>query len=129
AQASFLTPLQPPGPPALVAPANGATDQAALTLLSWIPSGSCAPSLYIVNLASDTVFNNIVRRDTLTQNSKQVGPLSANTKYFWRVLAVYDSGSSLSAVRSFTTTAVTKPPVPVLLNPPNAVGGLSITPT
>jgi len=129
AQASFLTPLQPPGPPTLVAPANGATDQAALTVLSWTPTGSCAPSLYIVNLASDTTFNNIVRRDTLAQNSKQVGPLSANTKFYWRVLAVNDSGSNLSAVRNFTTTAVTKPPVPVLLNPPNGIGGLSLSPT
>jgi hypothetical protein len=35
----------------------------------------------------------------------------------------------VSLIRSFTTTAVTKPPLPVLLYPPNGLGGLSITPT
>jgi len=129
AAASFSTPLQPPGSPALVIPADGAVNQPTQPLLSWTPSGSCAPSLYIVNLALDTTFNTVVRRDTLAQNSKQVGPLASNTKYFWRVAAVNDSGSGLSAIRSFTTTAVTKPPVPVLIYPPNGLGGLPTTPT
>ena len=125
---SFRTPLQPPGPPSLLTPADGAVNQASIELLTWTATGPCAPAKYIVHVALDSAFNTIVVRDTQAQASAQVGPLGVNTKYFWRVYAVNDSGSSGSVTRSFTTSAITKPPVPVLLSPPNGQGGVSTLP-
>ena len=121
---NFTSPLQAPAPPALLAPPDAATNQPTSVLLSWATSGLCAPSKYVVQLALDISFGTIFRSDTVTQTSRQEGSLAANTTYFWRVYSVNDSGSGVSSIRNFTTSSITKPPVPVLLSPSNGQGGL-----
>ncbi len=125
---SFNSSLQPPAAPTLVSPPDGALNQPTAELLTWTQPGLCAVSVYVVQLSLDTAFSSILRHDTVAALSKLESSLNPNTKYFWRIVAVNDSGSALSAVRAFTTTSVTRPPVPVLLSPGNGAGGLRIDP-
>jgi hypothetical protein len=59
---------------------------------------------------------------TLVDTTKAVGPLSYNTKTYWRVNAKNDGGQSQwSGVWNFTTSAApAPPPAPVLVSPLNA---------
>jgi aminopeptidase N len=70
--------------PVLATPANGATNQATTLRLNWNTALSAAT--YWLQVAADTVFaTNMVNDSTLTDTSRQVGPLSSNTRYYWRV--------------------------------------------
>ena len=62
-----------------------------------------------------------VNDSTITDTLKQVGPLSSNTKYFWRVRAKNSGGiGSFSATRNFTTVNATGPPsATTLISPAN----------
>jgi hypothetical protein len=124
---NFTAPLQAPGAPSLLLPVDGAANQPTQLTLTWAQSGLCAPAKYVVQLALDNTFGTLLRHDTVTQTSRLVGSLTSNTTYFWRIVAINDSGSAVSLIRSFTTTSITKPPVPVLLTPPNGQGGLPTT--
>jgi aminopeptidase N len=71
-------------PPVLASPANGATNQANTLRLYW--NSAISAATYWLQVATDTLFTSTVVNDsTLTDTSRQVGPLSSNTRYYWRV--------------------------------------------
>ncbi len=108
----------PPSTPVLASPANGAVGEPTTLVLSW--NASAGASSYRLQVATDSLFASLVFDDsTITTTSKSVGPLSSNTRYFWRVDAKNPYGTSAySTSRSFTTV-IAPPAAPVLLAPAN----------
>ncbi|MEM7084458.1 MAG: thrombospondin type 3 repeat-containing protein, partial [Pseudomonadota bacterium] len=92
-----------PGSAALVAPADGATDQATVPTLTW--SDATQAGSYEVQIATDAGFTNIVESgvsDTTSYTASAA--LNTNTTYYWRVRAINVCGSgAYSAARSFET--------------------------
>ncbi len=98
--------LPPPAQPILSSPANNSTGVVLSPTLIWFASSGATK--YTVQLATDSLFTALIVNDTnVVDTSKQVGPLNANTKYFWRVLAASATGqSAYSSTFNFTTQAV-----------------------
>jgi predicted outer membrane repeat protein len=65
-------------------------------------------STYRLQMAADTGFTSLVfDQDTLTQTTDTLQGLTAGVKYFWRLNATGNGGtSSFSATRSFTSSSV-----------------------
>ena len=111
-----------PGPdvPALVSPADAATNVSIPALLRWRTAARATG--YRVQVATSSSFaSGIVLDDsTVTDTTRSVVSLAGKTTYYWRVSARNSSGSSaFSATRSFTTSLA----VPVLLVPSNGATG------
>ncbi|TAH40926.1 MAG: hypothetical protein EYC71_12705 [Gammaproteobacteria bacterium] len=89
--------------PTLVAPANGATQVSVLPTLSW--NASAGALEYLVEVASDAGFTNIVASATVTTTNWKVSSLlNETTAYFWRVTPQnYCGNGTASAVFGFTT--------------------------
>lgn len=106
--------------PVLAAPTDGAINLPLSPTLSW--NASVGATSYRLQVATDVLFpdGRIVFDDsTITATSRQVSPLSSNTKYFWRVRAKNLFGNSnYSNVFSFTTTA--NPPTLISISPAEA---------
>jgi photosystem II stability/assembly factor-like uncharacterized protein/transposase-like protein len=116
---SFATVPPAAGAPTLVSPTNSATNQPLSMSLTWNPVAGAAT--YRVQLSTSASFASTVIDDSLlTSISQSVGPLSANSTYYWRVNTSNVGGiSAWSAQWSFTTI----PPVPnqvSLSSPANA---------
>jgi hypothetical protein len=97
----------PPVAPVLTSPVNGALNQSVRPLLQW----TAAPfaTTYLVEVATDPDFNNIVDTASVWQTSYQVGTqLDFDTTYYWRVTAENLCGSGgTSETFSFTTVGDT----------------------
>jgi PKD repeat protein len=93
----------PPAAPALVSPSNGAVSQPTTVTLSWNPS--TGTETYRLLISTNSTFTTTVFDDsTITNTSRQVGPLANHTNHFWRVKAKNAGGSSTwSNVWNFTT--------------------------
>jgi len=89
----------------LTAPADGATDvPTGGAVLSWV-AGDSTVSGYLVEVATDAGFSNIIESANVTTNSYQltVG-LASNTEHFWRVTSQNLCGSGVaSSAFSFTS--------------------------
>jgi len=97
------------GAPVLTSPTTRATGVSTTAAFAWDSSNGAAS--YRFQLALDSLFSNVVF-DTagVTTIADTVQPLSTNRRYFWRITATGDGGTSAySEVRSFTTLA----PLPV----------------
>lgn len=92
-----------PGMPALTAPVAGATGLPLSPTFSW--ATDAAAESYLIEVASDNAFANIIASNTVTTTSwTPSAPLSTLTTYYWRVKANSTCGNSgSSTVRSFTT--------------------------
>jgi hypothetical protein len=92
-----------PGSPTLVSPKNWAEDITSSPTMSW--NASTGASSYRLQVSTSTSFNQLVFEDsTISATNQEVGPITDNTVYYWRVLAKNSNGSSLwSPVWSFTT--------------------------
>jgi lysyl endopeptidase len=92
-----------PAAATLTAPANGATAVTTAPTLTW--SAIPGASGYLVQVATDAAFTNIVATGNVTGTSYTVSPtLQTTTNYFWRVRASNTCGDgAFSAVSSFTT--------------------------
>jgi hypothetical protein len=124
----FTTIVAPPGAPTLISPANNASGVGTTPTLVW--SVSVGATRYRLQLSTSSTFNSTILDDTtLTTLSRQVGPLSNNTTYYWRVSATNDGGtSSFSTAFSFTTI-LAAPSAPSLSSPANSATGVSVSPT
>jgi hypothetical protein len=88
--------------PALTAPTNGATNVPAQPTFTW--SAAAQASSYLIEIATDAAFGNIILSQTVTTTSFQPSAaLPLNTQIWWRVTATNDCGSNVSAVFSFIT--------------------------
>jgi len=92
-----------PAAPALVSPANGATNVTRRAPLSW--SASAGSQRYDVQVSTSSTFSSITFGATgVTTTAVTTGTLSANTTYYWRVRASNAKGTSAySTARSYRT--------------------------
>ena len=123
-----LSQLSKPNSPALLSPSNGATGISTSPTVVWNSSSGAVSYILQVSLSSgfgSYVYNQDVGSDT----SKQIIGLSSGTKYYWRVNASNEAGTSdWSSVWNFTTT-LSAPDTPALLSPSNGATGISTSPT
>ena len=92
--------------PTLLAPGNNASGITVLPLLSW--SAVSQADSFIVQLASDAAFSNILMAATLKETEYQVTTqLMPLTQYFWRVKSKNTCGESAwSSPFTFTTANI-----------------------
>ncbi|MBX3727191.1 MAG: fibronectin type III domain-containing protein, partial [Xanthomonadales bacterium] len=93
-----------PSAPALVSPANNATNVILQPTLTW---GAATQGVdYVVEVASDAAFNTIVFTGNVSNGTSiaVAAPLASNTTYWWRARAANVCGNGgNSTVFSFTT--------------------------
>ncbi len=111
---SFSTIMMSPSMPALNYPPHGASGIIIEPVLYW--NSSPGAETYHLQVSSDQGFSNYLLNDSsLTDTSKQIGPLENNLKYYWRVNALNSGGKSgFTEVHNFKTIAAAPlPPLPV----------------
>ncbi len=119
----------PPSIPVLLLPANNAT-VSATPFLDWkdstTPPGATLAH-YVLQIATDTQFNNLIYTSTTSDSQDNGAVLSEGTTYYWRVSAVSTEGhySAWSKVRSFHTVMLT----PTATSSPTATSTPYVTPT
>src|SRR5207253_2570330 len=115
-----------PLPPQLLSPPNGATNQPTTLVMNWNAAAMAAS--YGIQVSTDSLFGIRVLDDSaVTGTSRQVGPLSGTTTYYWRVNSRNAIGAgSYSTVWHFTTS-IAPPSAPALLSPGNNATGLATT--
>lgn len=111
-------------------PANGASNVAVPTTLTWLASAS-NPVTYTVDVATDVGFSSIVQTTSnINTTSLEVSGLSTNTTYYWRVRVDNAcSSSAYSPTFSFTTNncgTFTSTNVPITIS---ATGTPTVTST
>ncbi|MDZ7362976.1 MAG: SBBP repeat-containing protein [candidate division KSB1 bacterium] len=113
---SFTTIVAAPSVPVLAAPADSAVNQSTTLTLRWNPVTDA--ETYRLQLATNSDFSTTVVDDsTITTNFRQVGPLTHEMTYYWRVRAKNIAGASnWSNVWSFTTV-IAPPAAPALASP------------
>ncbi len=103
---TFSTPAsnaQPPTTPANAAPATGTTGVGNAPTLTWSSAGA---SSYAINFGTT---NPPPATGTTNNPSYTPGTLSANTTYFWQIVATNSAGSTTGPVWSFATSASNLP--------------------
>jgi hypothetical protein len=99
----------------LSSPANGAANQSTTLTLSW----TATPGVirYRLQVATNSAFTSLLLEDsTLTTNSKQIGPLSYSTSYYWRVRATTAVGTGIYSAPHFSFSTVPPPPATLTLS-------------
>jgi parallel beta-helix repeat protein len=115
-----------PSSPNLISPPNGALNVSINPTLNWATS-ICALK-YHLEVSIDSSFTSIVFRDTnLTTTSIQIGPLLYNSKYYWRIRAKNNEGTSNWSDIWFFKTIIAPPSVPILVLPVNGAINQPIT--
>ena len=93
--------LVSPFPPALIWPVSVGSVPRNPTLL-W--RSSVSATSYHVQVATNNVFGTVVADSTIADTSLQLSPLAANTRFYWRVSATNEHGTSeYSITASFMT--------------------------
>ncbi len=125
---SFTTSQVTPDVPSLTSPPNGGKNQPLNPILSW--SAATGASSYRVQVSTNGSFTSTLYLDTtITATSKQIGPLSSKTSYYWRVSAIGSGGQSpWSSTWGFETISVT-PGAPILRFPTNDSVGIMLAVT
>lgn len=95
-----------PAAATLTAPADNATSVATMPTFTW--GAIAGASSYLVQVATDSAFTNIVASGTVTGNSFTPGTaLNTTTTYYWRVKASNACGDgSYSPTFRFTTGSI-----------------------
>ena len=105
------------GPPAsaiVTSPANGTVDAPIGLTLNWVNGGDATS--YLVSMATDPDFNNIIFSNTQTNTNYNLSGLQYGTTYYWTVQAIGVCGSS-DALEVFSFTTI--PDLNVSVNPTN----------
>jgi hypothetical protein len=113
---SFTTSGGAPAAPTLLSPTNGATGQATGTSLSW--NSAAGATSYDVHLGTSNPPSYL----TNTGGTSYSPTLSAGVTYYWKIVARNGSGTTSSAVWSFSTSGGA-PSAPTLLSPANGATG------
>lgn len=94
------------GSPALLSPADGATEVSTSTTLSW--NALSGTTEYTVEIATDATFTNVVVTQAgITATSYPASGLNPSTTYYWRVTPTNGCGDgTTSDVFSFTTANI-----------------------
>ena len=121
-QGSYASPV--PLQVSLEVPADAATGIDPNPSLAWLPTPGA--ETYHLQVARDAGFSDLVVNDSLiADTSRQIGPLSGVTTYYWRVRGKGPAGyGPLSVSRSFTTRSTAPLAAPVLVSPVNNAASL-----
>src|SRR5579859_2027030 len=110
----------PPSAPGSPSPASGGINVSTTPTLTWAASsGATSYDVYFGTSSSPALAKNV------TATSYQPGTLTSSTIYHWKVVAKNTSGSTSSAVWSFTTVAsspVASGPATVSASPSSGTG-------
>ena len=91
-----------PFPPQVVSP-SGTAGEPRNPLLKWQSSASA--SSYRVQISTGGSFSSVIVDSTVADTLLKINPLAANTRYYWHVSSINDSGaSSYSAPAVFMTS-------------------------
>jgi hypothetical protein len=103
---NFITSKATPPTPVLSAPSNNSTEVLLNPTLSW--NSSPGATIYRLQVSTSSNFISTILDDsTITDTSKQIGPLLNNTSYYWRMNAKNLVGTSYWTMPwSFTTLVV-----------------------
>jgi hypothetical protein len=102
------------GIPILSTPANGATVSRSVTL-SWGVTPSATS--YIVQVSTLSTFMTMTYNQSgITGTSQAIGPLAANTTFYWRVYGSNPNGTGYSSVVWSFTTGTSFVSVPLTLS-------------
>ena len=113
---SFMT-ISPVGAPTLIAPVNGAGNQALAPVLSWNAVNTAISYSVLASTASD-FSTTTASFSGVTGTSQSLSGLAASKTYYWEVNAKTSSSTSVwSSVWSFTTSAIAG--TPALASPTN----------
>ncbi len=125
---SFTTIPAVPAAPALVSPADGETGVQINPILTW--HAASGASSYQLQVSTSPSFSDpFLVQDKITETSFTVSGLLNNTRYYWRVNAMNEGGTSdWSTIWQFTTI-VAPPAAPILNSPPDSATGISVNPT
>jgi hypothetical protein len=100
---AFTVNVALPATVTLLQPGDAATNVDVAPTLSWNPVVD-ATSYHLQVSTSSSFSPQIVNDSTITGTSRQIGPLTENTTYYWRVRARNANGSgNFSVARSFAT--------------------------
>jgi sugar lactone lactonase YvrE len=93
-----------PAAPALVSPANGSTGAPLTSILTWnAASGATSYQVFFGTLTTPPLVT------TTSGTSYTATALTANTTYYWQIVAQNGSGSAGSAIWSFNTGTAVAP--------------------
>ena len=111
--------------PTLISPNNNETNVSLTPTLTWSAVTGADTYRLEVNTQNDFTGTVVYDNNALTSATKQIGALSDNTPYYWRVTALTTGGNSsdVSSINSFTTTKAS------LTFPANGATNVSTSPT
>ena len=95
----------PTGTASLNNPANGATNEALAPTLSW--NTTIGATSYLVQVATDAAFTNIVESSTVSTTSYTVNTLSPLTTYYWNITPINTCGNGGATSFNFETGDLT----------------------
>ncbi|MCP4710187.1 MAG: right-handed parallel beta-helix repeat-containing protein, partial [Planctomycetes bacterium] len=107
----------PPNQVSGLSPAEGQEITTLLPFINWQPTAdpdwSDSTFIYTLTLATNSDFSDIVDSLSTSGTQVQVGPLTENQHYFYRVIALDDQdASSIPAVQDFWINTEHEPPAP-----------------
>jgi hypothetical protein len=110
-----------PGAAALTAPAHGAANVSTTPTFTW--NGGAQSDVYVIEVATDIGFSNVVLSATTTLPTYTAGTsLSADTNYYWRVTA-HNSCDSATTSSVFVFSTGSTAPTAVTLGGLDAAAG------
>ena len=109
----------------LISPTDNSTGISLIPSLSWSAVAGADKYRLEVNTKPDFSGTVIFHNAAITTTSKQIGGLSNNYQYYWRVTALNNAGntSDISSINNFTTTSAG------LISPLDAATGVMVSPT
>jgi hypothetical protein len=120
---SFTTVCATLGTPSSPSPANGATGISTSPSLSWTGANASSYQVFFGTASNPPLVT------TTTSATYSPAPLSNNTTYYWKIVAMNNCGNSATGgVWSFTT-ACGVPGAPSASSPLNGAAGISTNPT
>lgn len=104
----------PAAAPTLSSPANGSATVSTMPTFTWAGDGQS--DHYLIEVATDVAFSNVVLSATTTLNSYTAGTaLQADTVYYWRVTPTNQCGDGTASAAWVFSTGST-PPTAVTLD-------------
>lgn len=115
--------LNLPGTPSQLAPQNGLTGLEPVQTFKW--NKAAGANYYFLMVSTDSLFSNVILRDSLLTDTIKTVYLNILTKYYWKVKSVNQVGSSMySAIWNFKIKGL--PSTPVQYSPQNNSTNLAI---
>lgn len=114
-----VPPPQPPAVPNTPSPSNNATNVAAPVRLTWRASDADSHDVYFGTSATPPLLKT-------TSSASTTVTTAGSTKYYWKIVAKNEAGSTTGPVWNFTTAAVTvcnEPTQPVITAPATVEAG------